>query len=374
MQPFTLGVHLSAGHPTMLDFQRIPTTQFRTWGSDSLESDSVLLSPVNLEPEQSVRGNDLWICVDSTTALTSENAHTPFASTGKLECGSPTNKTPVTESQTLDTVTFPQHAVHLLPWERNGAWHTQARRAFKNPKECASAIREALGQYVHEFDLPKLVRKLEQVAQDREQDVTTWLNQTLADYDLVEMHGQMQRLVPAISMPNMRQIDHAIDATVGVAESVRKRCLELQPLQAHPGDRYFFAQVVGRRAERALVEQGICKDWQLVGDKHQRMLHAIQSFLMHTFKHTQQTYTYVPLYRAKPQWIADREKKVWCLELDVGRVGIKVGPATDRSLIELGSIQTGFELPEYFGCLSVKKFDHQVQGVENEWQLLESQR
>lgn len=90
---------------------------------------------------------------------------------------------------------------------------------------------------MYKLDLPKLVRKLKQIAQDREQDVTTWLNQTLADYDLVEMHGQMQRLVPAISMPNMRQIDHVIDATMAVAESMRKRRSDSQLLQAHPNDR-----------------------------------------------------------------------------------------------------------------------------------------
>lgn len=338
-----------------------------------------MLSPTNLTPEQSFQGDESWIDGGDQPAKTP----TFEGSSIRKQCADEQvrdllkkdyapDDTQVTESQALDTVTFPQHAGHLLPSEPNGTWHAQASYVLNNPSECASAFQEAFGQHVYELDLPKLIHKLEQVAQDRRQDVNNWLNQAFAHYDLVEMHGRVQRLVPALSMPNMRQIDHAIDTAADVAHSVRKRHSESQLLQAHPNDRNIFTEIVGRRAERALVEQGICQEWQLIGDRHEKMLHVMQSFLMHTFKHTQESFANVPLHRAKPQWIADREKNVWRLELDVGRVGVEVGPATDNALIELGSIWTGFELPESCGCLSVLDFDRQVHAVQDEWQLLES--
>jgi hypothetical protein len=98
----------------------------------------------------------------------------------------------------------------------------------------------------------------------------------------------------------------------------------------------------------------------------------MQTALLHTFTRIQQAYPDVPLSRAQPQWIAEREKKVWCLELDVGKVGVEVGPVTDRCLIELGPIDTGFELPESCGCAPMIDIDGKVQGVDDEWQILEA--
>ncbi|KAJ4993826.1 hypothetical protein SVAN01_00880 [Stagonosporopsis vannaccii] len=353
------------------------TTHYRIWGPHITESDFGI-SPTNLIPDQSFQGLESWIdiCTDPTTTPTSEHSPTPFAWASKLECESPPNETApnelqVTGLQTLDLLTFPQHAIHLFPSEPNGTWSTQASYAFKNPGNCTSNSRKAFEQHLYELNLPELLRRLKQVAQDGDQDVNNWLNQTFADHDLVEMHGRIQRLVPAISMPNMRHIDIAIDTAVGIALSLQNRRSESQLLKAHADDRHIFAQVVGYRAERALIEQGICNEWQLLDEQHEHMLHAMQSFLIHTFKHTQHSLD-VPLYRAKPRWIADRKKKVWGLQLDVGRVGVEVGPATDRSLVELGFIQTGFDLPESCGCLTVMEFDRQVQTVDDEWQLLES--
>jgi len=83
----------------------------------------------------------------------------------------------------------------------------------------------------------------------------------------------------------------------------------------------------------------------------------MQTALMHTFTQIQQAYKDVPLFHARPEWFAGREKKVWRLKLDVSKVGVEVGPVTDRSLIELGPIDTGFEFPESCGCASITDID-----------------
>ena len=54
------------------------------------------------------------------------------------------------------------------------------------------------------------------------------------------------------------------------------------------------------------------------------------------------------------------------MELDVGKVGVEVGSVTDRSLIELGPIDTGFELPESCGCAPIIDIDRQAEGVDDE--------
>ena len=133
-----------------------------------------------------------------------------------------------------------------------------------------------------------------------------------------------------------------------------------------------FAEIVCRKAQRALIEQGICKEWQMQCDRNVHLQHDMQAALLHTFVSVHQSYTDVPLFRARPQWVAERETKVWRLELDVGVVGVEVGPVTDRSLIELGFIDTGFELPESCGCAPITDIDRRAQDVEDEWQLLET--
>ncbi len=122
---------------------------------------------------------------------------------------------------------------------------------------------------------------------------------------------------------------------------------EYDLLKSYPDNKYDFALAIGYRAECALFERGICKDWQMADEEHSELQRTLQASLMHTFTSIRQLYENVPLYRAKPQWASDREKHAWVLELDVGRVAIEVGPKTDKSLIEPGAVNTGYELPEF---------------------------
>ena len=371
----------------MLNIHRMATTSFRTWGRDITEPESKTTSPTNLTPEQTSQEANSWMDIDGepTTTPVSEHSYTTSACSDDLECTLPANlryntpttdstlssTIPATDSHTLDTVAFPSYATHLLPSEPNGTWRTQVSYALQRPSESASTFRKALEQHAPELDVPSLLRQLEEVAEDRKGHFNDSLNQMLADYDLVEMHNRVRHLVPVISMPNMRQIDCVVDTVIEVAQSLRKRRSESEPF-GHQYDKYAFTRIMCEHARRALVEQGICKDWQFLSVGHAKLQHVMQSALIHTFIHIQQSYKGVPLFCAKPQWLADRKNKVWRLELDVGRVGVEVGPITDISLVELGFIDTGFELPESCGCVSITDFDRQIQVVEGDWQLLET--
>lgn len=373
---------------TMLLIHGIPAKAFRSLGHDTTEPESKSTSTTNLTPGESSQGAESWIDIDeepikllksecSTPASASSDDQESISHT-EMRCNTPTadpasrSTTFAKDSHTLDTVTFPSHAVHLLPSKPNGTWRTQVSYAVTNPTESASTLRETLEQHAHELNVPTLVCNLKQVIEDRKDDYGGRLNQALIDYDLVEIHDRIRGLVTVPSMPSMRELVHAVDTVTEIAQSLRKRRSESEPLEQYRDDKYIFAEIVGRKAQRALIEQGICKEWQLQCEGHVQLQHAMQAALMHTFTRIQQSYAGVPLFRAQPQWTAKREAKVWRLELDVGVVGVEVGPATDRSLIELGSIDTCFDLPESCGCATLKDVDRQVQGVEDEWQLLEA--
>lgn len=131
-----------------------------------------------------------------------------------------------------------------------------------------------------------------------------------------------------------------------VAESFRKSRSDPDLLKEFKNDKYMFAKILSQRAQRALVEQSICKKWQLQCKDYPQLQHAMQAALLHTFTDIQQAHVGVPLFRAQPKWIIEREKKVWRLEVDVGKAAVEVGPVSDRSLIELDPIDTGLKLPE----------------------------
>ncbi|KZM24819.1 uncharacterized protein EKO05_0003508 [Ascochyta rabiei] len=361
----------------MLNIHRMASTSFCSWGDDFIEPESESIPPTNLTPEQSFES--IWVNTDeeSTKAPVSKPS-SPISVYSDLRCNTPTTDPDLngpifsTESHFLDTVTFSPHATHLLPSEPNGTWRNRTSHAIKNPSEAATTLREVLEQYTHEFDVAILLQKLEQAAEDSKDDMNDWLNQTFADHDLVEMHHQVRQLVPVLSMPSMRQLDSALDAVTEIAQSLRKHRSQPDLLNDAQGDKYAFARIISQKARHALVEQGICKNWQFMGEELADLNSAMPSALMHTFVRIQRLYENLPLFQAKPLWLANHPKKIWRLELDVGIVGVEVGPESDRSLVELGSVDTGFELPESSGCISIVDLDRQVQTVEDEWQLLES--
>lgn len=376
----------------MLRIHRIAFTRFRTWGPDITEPepDFDSTSPTKLTPDQSFIGACAysWVDVDegidkvsASGRSTPNSGDSRHLSAANIKSHTPvivrrvSDTAPACEPQTLDTTTFPAHASHLLPSAPNGTWRTSAYYAIKNPSGTASTLRGVLKQYAHELDANTLLHKLEQVAEDRKDDLDGWLNQTFQNYDLVEMHNRVRSLVPVLSMPGMRQldrtVDHVVDMVSDTVQMLRKRRSEPGLLDADlPGDKYAFARIMGQKGRDALIEQGVCKEWQFLGEEHAKLQHSMHSALMHTFIRIQQLHKDVPLFQAKPRWLADGEKRVWRLELDVGIVGVKVGPEIGVASIELGFIDTGFGLPESCGCVSIADVERQAREVEDDWQLL----
>lgn len=376
----------------MLLIHGIPAETLRSWGHHATEFEPKSTERPEINSGESSQGVDSWINAESGAVQTAAaECSTPASvSSGDEETILPPAvhyNTPLDECisddtsiahdpYSLDATTFPHYAVHLLPSEPNGTWRTQASYAMTSSSESAPTLQDLLRDYGPELDFPTLYDKLKEVAQDGEGVLESWINQKLAETDLSEIHDRIRRAVSILSIRNMGQfekvLDQSVDAVTEVAQSSQEGRSESELLEDFKNDKYMFADTLSRTAQRALLEQGICKKWQLQCDRHVQLRHAMQTALLHTFTCIQQAYPDVPLSRAQPQWIAEREKKVWCLELDVGKVGVEVGPVTDRCLIELGPIDTGFELPESCGCAPMIDIDRKVQGVDDEWQILEA--
>jgi hypothetical protein len=376
----------------MLLIHGIPAETLRSWGHHVTEFEPKSTERPDINSGESSQGVDSWINAESGAVQTAAaECSTPASvSSGDEETILPravhyntlldeciSDDTSIAhDPYSLDATTFPHYAVHLLPSEPNGTWRTQASYAMTSSSESAPTLQDLLKDYGPELDFPTLYDKLKEVAQDGKGDLESWINQKLAETDLSEIHDRIRRAVSILSIPNMGQfekvLDQSVDTVTEVVQSSQEGRSESELLEDFKNDKYMFADTLSRTAQRALLEQGICEKWQLQCDRHVQLRHAMQTALLHTFTRIQQAYPDVPLSRAQPQWIAEREKKVWCLELDVGKVGVEVGPVTDRCLIELGPIDTGFELPESCGCAPMIDIDGKVQGVDDEWQILEA--
>lgn len=216
--------------------------------------------------------------------------------------------------------------------------------------EFAPSLQDVAKQYWPGLNLRTLYRKLKVVTQDYKDYFEGYINQKLAGKDLVEIHDRIRRTASDLQMAKKRPFEHfvdrGIDAVADVAESFRKSRSDPDLLKEFKNDKYMFAKILSQRAQRALVEQSICKKWQLQCKDYPQLQHAMQAALLHTFTDIQQAHVGVPLFRAQPKWIIEREKKVWRLEVDVGKAAVEVGPVSDRSLIELDPIDTGLKLPE----------------------------
>jgi hypothetical protein len=365
----------------MLKIHHTVTTSFRGWGPDITESEPNLASPTNLTPDENSVYSDSWVDVEQLPELSPFGHSGPasvysglstYISRADLNRNTPTIDPtasvdiPATEWQDLDTNTFPPHATHLLPSEPNGTWRTQTGYAMKNPIETASKVRQVIKQQTHEHNMQSLRHQLEQVAEAPKDRVEEWLNRTLADCDLVEMHHRVRGLVPVLSTPNIRQVDHVVEALGEMVQSLGTRRSEPELL-----DKYTFARIIGHEARKALIEQGICKEWQFLSKEHEKLQDSMHAALVQTYIRTKQSPKDVSLVQAKPRWIADRERNVWWLELDVDAIDVGVNPETDVSVVELGFVSTGFSLPESCSCVSLADLERGIQPVDKGWQLLE---
>ena len=190
---------------------------------------------------------------ESTCSYDTTHAHpnTSFYSTPMTDVHA-SSTTLAIKSQSLDTDTFPAYGTYLIPSEPNGTWRAHASHLSKNSKGNPLTFRKVMELHTQELDISGLRGKLEHIAVDRKDQLNDWLNQTFAEYDLVEMHGQVQRLIPRMPIPNLRHLDTAIDTVSDIAQSLRTRRHDSDLTKAQLGDNKWDK------------DQAIGDDWQLL--------------------------------------------------------------------------------------------------------------
>lgn len=250
---------------TMLLVYVMPATLLRSWGHNTTKPETESTSITNPASEESIQYTDSRANFDEYTTKTSESGcRTPasassddFDSTSgaALHYNTPTtptvgDTTSVSKLYQLDTTTFPFHAVHLMPSEPNGTWNTQVIYAVTNSSRSAPTLREVYQEQMPKLDVPTLVRKLTQIAENTKEDLEGWLNKTLANQDLGEIHNRLLHLVAGPSMPNIRQIDEVIDAVTETMQLLQKKSSDSELLEKFRDDKHLFAEVVSQGATR----------------------------------------------------------------------------------------------------------------------------
>jgi len=100
-----------------------------------------------------------------------------------------------TEPIEFDTEAFPRHA-HLFPSSPNGTWRNESVHALTHP----TAV-----------DYAALYAKLCALAEEATDEFAARVNRAFEGRDVPAMHDKVMQIFPSVSMPDIRDIEKAID-------------------------------------------------------------------------------------------------------------------------------------------------------------------
>jgi hypothetical protein len=180
------------------------------------------------------------------------------------------------------------------------------------------------------------------------------------------------KLVPSVSMPTMRQVSQSFDVLTDKAQAVmqRRRSEEFVDEEL-PRDDLWFARHLGAKARRALVQQGICREWQIVAMRETvKWQVQLDEALSHFFREQNGKFSVIELFGMMPVWKGDIANRIWRLELDTGLVeviGEKESEGCEEKRVYLS---VDYALPENAGYVSVRDLEREVVDLE-EWMRVE---
>ena len=210
------------------------------------------------------------------------------------------------------------------------------------------------------------------------QAVNSSVNRAFQGTDVPEMGYKVANLVPSISVPTMHRIEKAVD-TVGdvLGDAVenldpRGKKRKRDPIEPmHPnmqGSRWMFARLMGEKARTALIEQGVCKPYQLItGRRGLNWQHQLNQQLAEYYEVAKDEYRLHSLLEMKPVWVGDRERRVWKLVLDTGIIDVDV--VDGEFLEEVFMLKTGIDILEQRDWVSIRDYTRGMKTVEGgEWE------
>jgi hypothetical protein len=200
--------------------------------------------------------------------------------------------------------------------------------------------------------------------------------------------------LPSIRLPSAHELSGMYDKLADTVQVL----LERSPPQTRyghdeeiQGAQWLFASRMGEKVRRSLVEQGVCKRWEVVPTRNnlewqtalnQALVSVLEqlnplpsadgSAQNHMFRYNGTEIPFRQLMDMEPTWVADRSGKSWSLEFDTLVVNVSCVGGEVRDIHE--HIQTGFQLPECAVSVSVEDWyrcRRETRTVDEEWELME---
>ncbi|KAF2680338.1 hypothetical protein K458DRAFT_312003 [Lentithecium fluviatile CBS 122367] len=254
----------------------------------------------------------------------------------------------------------------------NGNYKSQAKAALRAPGNTARHYGEGISRGVYRLRWTVVKRVLSGWAEEASSGVSSRVNSAFQGYDVCEMGYKVTDLIPSVSLPTMRQIGQKLDSLSDRLQAL----LERAPLETKfkdeglQGMQWIFAVKMGEKVRRSLVKQGICKPWQVMPSRENLQWQGeLNQALTQLFMLSDKEFSFGQLTGMEPVWIADRNAKVWRLEIDTLFVDlVKRGEEVADTQKHL---QTGFALPESAGSVSIKDYCRGTRTVEDEWEMFE---
>jgi len=123
-----------------------------------------------------------------------------------------------------------------------------------------------------------------------------------------------------------------------------------------PGDHLAFAYHMSLKACRALVAQGIRKDWQVLPTRETVLWQTqLNAALVRLYEEEKGAFSVEQLFGMEPIWVGDAEAKEWRLELDTGLMEVVVECEGDEFEEKGERLRVGFALSERYGCVDVER-------------------
>ncbi|KAH7082128.1 hypothetical protein FB567DRAFT_571048 [Paraphoma chrysanthemicola] len=269
----------------------------------------------------------------------------------------PSTPTPL---ESWDTNTFAEKSTCLSP-SPNGNWRTN----LTHPIDTAASINASLSWH----SLRNTVSHAAESASDTFHDR---LNNAFQGHDVPAMHDRVMALVTNVSMPSLRDVsrsfDHVTDGLVEMRESNEHGSFVDEELVS---DHFSFARHIGTKAKRALVKQGICREWEIEYSKAGREWQArLDGALVDLFKKEKKYFCIEQLFGMNTIWVADVTNKVWRLELDTGMVEVAVKGDGDEFEERVLFLRTEFGLPEEYGSVRIANIERNVV-EEGDWMAVD---
>lgn len=162
------------------------------------------------------------------------------------------------------------------------------------------------------------------------------------------MHDKVARLIPKVHIPTMRQVSRSMDSLSDRAQSFvdhhRSVRFVTEELSGH---HLVFAAHMGPRARRALVKQGVCKEWQVMPARSTTAWQArLDAALARTFTAEKKDFSVSQLFAMEPIWYLDATGKFWRLKLGSDLMEIVVDTVHDGFEERQICVEVGFEVPK----------------------------